>query len=85
MLGTSGFFYAGSIVLTVLMYIFFANDAVKCDMNTGFVTTNIVLAFIMTIVSIHPKIQEANPRSGLLQSAIIVLYTTYLVWSSLMR
>ena len=45
-------------------------------MNTGFVTTNIVLALIMTIVS-HPKIQESNPRSGLLQSAIIAFYYTF--------
>jgi len=30
------------------------------------------------------KIKEKNPRSGLLQSAVVTLYCTYLVWSSIM-
>jgi len=30
------------------------------------------------------KIQEANPRSGLLQSAVVTLYCTYLIWSGIM-
>jgi len=34
-------------------------------------------------LSIHPKIQEKNPKSGLLQSAIVTIYSTYLVYSSI--
>lgn len=30
-----------------------------------------------------PIVQERNPRSGLLQSAVVTLYTIYLTWSAL--
>jgi len=48
-----------------------------------FITLNIVFCFFITCLSIHPKVQEKNPRSGLLQSAIVTLYSTYLVFSAI--
>jgi len=71
-----GISLAGSIV----MYVFFS----KCQTNVAFITINIVLCFIISALSIHPKVQEANPTSGILQAAIISGYTTYLVWSVIM-
>jgi len=35
------------------------------------------------MLSIFPKIQEKNPRIGILQSAVVTFYSTYLVWSAL--
>jgi len=52
-------------------------------MNTTFVTVNLILCFFFSIFSIHPKLQEKNPRSGLLQSAIVTAFCTYLVWSAI--
>jgi len=48
-----------------------------------FVTLNLVFCFIISIASVHPKLQEKNPRIGLLQAAVVTSYTTYLVWSAL--
>jgi len=35
-------------------------------------------------MSIHSKVQEANPRSGILQSGLITAYSTYLIFSAMM-
>jgi len=48
-----------------------------------FITLNLILCLGLTIFSIHPKVQEKNPRVGLLQSAVVSAYSTYLIWSSL--
>jgi len=79
LLSVSIFLFIISLAGTTVMYIFFA----KCQMNVAFITVNIFLCLIMTGLSIHPKVQEANPSSGLLQASIISGYSTYLVWSSL--
>lgn len=42
-----------------------------------------ILCFAVSVVSIIPKVQEYHPRSGLLQSSIITLYTMYLTWSAM--
>lgn len=34
-------------------------------------------------MSILPRIQESQPRSGLLQSSVITIYTMYLTWSAM--
>uniref|UniRef100_A0A1A7Z6R5 Solute carrier family 12 (Potassium/chloride transporters), member 6 n=1 Tax=Iconisemion striatum TaxID=60296 RepID=A0A1A7Z6R5_9TELE len=38
---------------------------------------------IISIVSILPKIQKAQPHSGLLQASLISLYTMYVTWSAM--
>lgn len=42
-----------------------------------------ILCIILTICSILPKVQEAQPSSGLLQASCITLYTMFLTWSAL--
>jgi len=84
LLGSSILCYAVSIALTIVMYIFFVKDAAGCQLNAAFITMNIVFAIVIGGISMHPKVQEANPRSGLLQAAFITIYVTYLVWSSIM-
>jgi len=77
------FFYISSIVASILMYIFFVPEA-DCQLNVAFITMNIVFCIVLSIISFLPKVQEFNPKSGILQSSIITAYCTYLVWSSMM-
>jgi len=75
--------YLISLALTIVMYIFFMENQKECWHNPMFVTLNVILCFFISIASIHPKLQEKNPRNGILQSAVVTSYTTYLVWSAL--
>lgn len=36
----------------------------------------------VSVLSIMPAVQEKQTRSGLLQSAMVTLYTVYLTWSA---
>jgi hypothetical protein len=76
------FFYLCSLTMIVLYYIFYAADA-SCGLHKFFISFNLILCVILSIVSILPKIQEVNPRSGLLQSAVITIYVMYLTWSAM--
>ncbi|KAI8919898.1 serine incorporator/TMS membrane protein [Powellomyces hirtus] len=67
---------------TIALYIFFTrNDG--CGINIFYITLNLALCIIVTIMSLLPKIQDANPRSGIFQSGILSVYTTYLVASAI--
>jgi len=72
--------YCFSIAATIVMYVFFSS----CQMNLAFISINLVLCIVMTITSLHPKVQEHSESSGILQASIISAYCTYLAWSSLM-
>jgi len=82
LLGTTFSLIAGSIALSGLMYKLFTGSG--CGKNTFFITFNMIAALVYSVLSINPKVREGRPSSGLLQSAVIFLYNTYLVWSSLM-
>jgi hypothetical protein len=41
-----------------------------------------ILCVAVSVLSITPRVQEAQPRSGLLQSAVVTLYVVYLTWSA---
>jgi len=84
LLGTSMVLYILSITLTIIMSIFFCRDAAKCQQNVAIVTLNTCFCFILSLMSIHPKVQEANPKSGLLQASLITAYSTYLIFSAMM-
>ncbi|KAI9309173.1 serine incorporator/TMS membrane protein [Cunninghamella echinulata] len=74
------FMFSGAITLTGIMYGFFATNG--CSLNQFFVTFNMILCILITFLCITPSVQEANPRSGLSQSSIVVIYCTYLVLSA---
>lgn len=90
--GTKKFFYmlltatftmlAAGVALTGVMYKLFGHSG--CSLNLFFITFNLILGAAYCLLSISPRVREGRPSSGLLQSAVIFLYSTYLVWSALM-
>lgn len=72
--------YVCSIVLTVVMYVFFAKSG--CSMNQTAITLNVVFSIITSLVSINQNVQESNPNAGLAQASMVVFYCTYLVLSA---
>lgn len=78
--GTS-LMYTSSIAMTVAMYIIFCNS--HCHMNQAAVTINLLFSAMTMILSIHPSVQAANPKSGLAQSSMVSLYGTYLTLSAI--
>ncbi|XP_019365378.1 PREDICTED: serine incorporator 3 [Gavialis gangeticus] len=82
LLSCTGLFYIISVICLVLFYIFYTQPD-GCTENKFFISINLILCIAVSIISILPKVQENQPRSGLLQSSIITLYTMYLTWSAM--
>jgi len=77
-------FYAGSLTAIVLFYVYYTGEAVgDCKLHEFFISFNMILCTILSVISILPKIQENLPNSGLLQSSCITLYVLYLTWSAM--
>ncbi|XP_058859728.1 serine incorporator 1-like [Acipenser ruthenus] len=82
LLSATGLNYILSIVAIVLLYVFYTKPE-GCIENKFFISFNMLFCIAASITSVLPKVQEAQPRSGLLQSSIITLYTMYLTWSAM--
>ncbi|XP_043836913.1 serine incorporator 3, partial [Dromiciops gliroides] len=82
LLSFTSFFYMVSFIGVVLLYVFYTKTD-GCTENKLFISLNLIFCIAVSIVSILPKIQEYQPRSGLLQSSIITAYTMYLTWSAM--
>ncbi|MEE6514296.1 hypothetical protein FKM82_022313 [Ascaphus truei] len=82
LLSVTSFCYTLAIAFVVLQYVFYTK-ADGCTENKFFISFNLILCVIVSAISILPKVQEKQPRSGLLQSSIITLYTIYLTWSAM--
>lgn len=80
LVGSTLLMFAGAITMTSIVYVFFAKSG--CSLNQFFVTLNSILCVIGTLLCIHPKIQEGNPRSGLPQASMVVIYCAYLILSA---
>lgn len=80
LIGGTLLMYALSIIVTILMYIFFAGKG--CGMNKTAITMNLLFSLIISGMSINQTIQESNPHAGLAQSSMVVFYCTYLVMSA---
>lgn len=80
LIGGTLIMYISSIVLIILMYVFFAGKG--CGMNKTAITMNLIFSLIISAMSINQNIQESNPNAGLAQSSMVVLYCTYLVMSA---
>ena len=80
LIGSTAGMYAATIALTGVLYAFFAGSA--CTLNRFFISFNLVLCIIITVLCVHPAVQESNPRSGLAQSSMVAVYCTYLIMSA---
>ncbi|EKM58399.1 uncharacterized protein PHACADRAFT_252685 [Phanerochaete carnosa HHB-10118-sp] len=81
LLGSTAGMYAATAALTGVMFGFFAGS--ECGLNRFFISFNLALCILITILCIHPTIQEHNPRSGLAQSSMVAVYCTYLTMSAI--
>jgi serine incorporator 1/3 len=81
LLSATGIQYVLSLTGIILLYVYYTT-ADNCGLNKFFISFNMILCVLVSILSILPAIQEAQPRSGLLQSAMVTLYTMYLTWSA---
>lgn len=72
--------YVASLVLSIVMYVYFAR--LGCGMNQAAITVNVFLALVVSVMSINQRIQETNPNAGLAQALMVVFYCTYLVLSA---
>jgi len=84
LLSSTGVLILISLTLTILMYIFFASDAADCALNVVLITLNVIFGVFILAISVHPRVQDANPSSSLLQPALVVTYCSYLMWSAMM-
>ncbi|XP_031450948.1 serine incorporator 2 isoform X2 [Phasianus colchicus] len=75
-------FYAASITAIALLYVYYTKPQ-GCTEGKVLISINLILCLIISAVSILPKIQEAQPHSGLLQASLITLYTIFITWSAL--
>ncbi|XP_054836164.1 serine incorporator 3 [Eublepharis macularius] len=82
LLSCTGLNYILSLIAVVLFYVFYTKSD-GCPENKFFISFNMILCIAVSITSVLPKVQEHQPRSGLLQSSIITLYTMYLTWSAM--
>lgn len=80
LMGSSLGMYIGAFAMTIVMYIFFAKSG--CSMNISAITINLIFLCVITVLSVQPNIQEANPKAGLAQSAMVAVYCTYLTFSA---
>ncbi|OAA44381.1 TMS membrane protein/tumor differentially expressed protein [Metarhizium rileyi] len=80
LIGSTLGMYIGSIAMTVVQYVFFAQG--DCHMNQAVITINLLLWLIISFISINPKVQEFNSKAGLAQAAMVSVYCTYLTMSA---
>ncbi|XP_033831123.1 serine incorporator 2 [Periophthalmus magnuspinnatus] len=74
--------YALAFSAMVLFFIYYTKPD-DCTEHKVFISLNFIFCIIVSIVAILPKVQDAQPSSGLLQASLISLYTMYLTWSAM--
>lgn len=72
--------YLGSVIMTILMYIFFSRSG--CGLNTTLITLNSIFVLVITLLSVTPVVQDYNPNAGLAQLSMCCIYCTYLIFSA---
>nr|CAG4648687.1 EOG090X07ET [Polyphemus pediculus] len=74
--------YAICLTAVVLFYVYYTTTE-GCALNKFFISFNMIMCIVVSVVAVLPKVQEYQPRSGLLQSSVVSLYTLYLTWSAM--
>jgi len=81
LIGSMATMYTGALVGAILLFIYFTSSS--CVDNIIILIVQIVLCIVISVMSILPKIQEENPRSGLLQASLTSLFAIGLTWMAL--
>lgn len=76
-------FFLTIIISYFIITYLFSLQPDGCDLSKFFISFNLILVVGASAISILPSVQEHQPRSGLLQSAVVSLYVMYLTWSAL--
>ncbi|XP_054159591.1 serine incorporator 3-like isoform X2 [Oppia nitens] len=74
--------YLAALTAIVLFYVYYTQSS-GCALHKFYISFNLILCVVMSVLSILPKVQDHQPRSGLLQSSLISLYISYLTWSAM--
>ncbi|KAI4133572.1 MAG: hypothetical protein LQ338_000084 [Usnochroma carphineum] len=80
LIGSTLGMFTASFAMIITMYIFFAQSG--CAMNQAAITINLIVLLIVSAISVHPAVQEYNPKAGLAQAAMVAVYCTYLTMSA---
>jgi len=80
LVGSTFSMYLAALAMTIIMYIFFSGGA--CGMNNAAITINLIAILIVTGISMAPRVQDENPKAGIGQAAMVVVYCTYLTFSA---
>lgn len=83
LIGATAVLFLSSFVGSILLFVYFGSGS-DCWSNIIYISLNLVISFLITGFSISSKIQEYNPSVGLLQSAVVAFYCTWLLSSALM-
>ncbi|XP_023333409.1 serine incorporator 3 [Eurytemora carolleeae] len=84
LLTCTGIMYSACVAAVVLLLLYYTGVKTgECKLHEFFISFNLIVCVILSVVSVLPKIQEHMPQSGLLQSACISLYIMYLTWSAI--
>jgi len=75
-------FYLGALGFTIASFILYCQHGQT--LNTILICINVSLCFFTSMASVHSKIQDVNPRVGLLQASILSIYSSYLCFSALL-
>ena len=74
--------YGFSVLVVVNFYRSYSSQT-DCFANLFFITFHVYMCLSATFISIHPVIQTARPKSGLLQSSVVCAYSSYTLWLTL--
>uniref|UniRef100_A0A671EV16 Serine incorporator 2 n=2 Tax=Rhinolophus ferrumequinum TaxID=59479 RepID=A0A671EV16_RHIFE len=75
-------FYSLSIAAVTLFFIYYTQPS-ACYEGKVFISLNLILCFCVSVIAVLPKVQEAQPNSGLLQASAVTLYTMFVTWLAL--
>uniref|UniRef100_A0A7N5JEQ8 Serine incorporator 2 n=1 Tax=Ailuropoda melanoleuca TaxID=9646 RepID=A0A7N5JEQ8_AILME len=75
-------FYALSVAAVTLLFVYYTQPS-SCYEGKVFIGLNLTLCFCVSIVAVLPRVQDAQPNSGLLQASAITLYTMFVTWLAL--
>ena len=82
LIGTVGA-YALSFTSAGLAYHWFAPGTHDCSLNISLITLGLILVILITAVTLHPRIKEANPGASVFVAGCTALYCSYLGFAAL--